>query len=52
MSNIKQKEINEDKWEISINRNMRFFDEWSKYIFGYGKYRKIERCQTINFDEC
>ena len=23
--------INEDKWEISTNRNMTFFDSWSKY---------------------
>ena len=46
---------NEDKWEISTNRNMRFFYEWSKYIFWfnptYEKDRKIEECQTVNFDE-
>ena len=48
--------INEDKWENSKNQNMRFFDEWLLYHFclspPYGNIRKIEKCQSINFDDC
>ena len=47
---------NEDNWENSTNRNMRFFDEWSGYIFlvipPYGRNRSIGKCQSINYDEC
>ena len=48
--------INEDKWESSTNRNMIFFDEWSKcYVWLYPpmeKLEKIEKCQSIYFDKC
>ena len=56
MSDIKRK-----KWEMSIiektqqTRNMRFFDEWSEYFFGYTPYkkpRKTEKGKWIDFDEC
>ena len=56
ISTIRQKIRNEDKWEISTYRNMIYiFHEWSKYYVGlyppYGKTRKIEKYQSINFDE-
>ena len=41
---------NEDKWESSTNRNMRFFDEWSIY-YVCEIIKKIEKYQSINFDE-
>ena len=47
---------NEDNWEKSTNRNMRFFYEWSKYyVWLYPPYKKISKNwkgQLINFDEC
>ena len=49
---------NEDNWESSINRNMSFLMNDPNIMFGYmppppyGKNQKIEKCQTINFDEC
>ena len=46
---------NEDNRENSINRNMWFFDEWSRYYVWlyppYGKTRNIEKCQSIIFYE-
>ena len=48
--------INEDNWENSTNRNMRFFMNDQDIMFGYPppmeKSKKSKKCQSINFDEC
>ena len=55
ISTIK-KMINEDKWESSTNRNMRFFWWIIKILClvlpPLWKTRKIKKCQSTNFDEC
>ena len=46
---------NVDKWESSTNRNIRFFMNYQNIMFRltpYGKTRKNQKCQSINFDEC
>ena len=56
MSTIKRKY---DKWgyvrKLNKIKICEKFDEWSKYYVGlsspYGKTQKIEKCQSINFDE-
>ena len=43
MSTINRNMINEDNWDKSTNRNMRFFDEWSKYyVCLYPYIKKLE----------
>ena len=40
---------NEDNWESSINQNMRFFDEWSKYyVWLFPPTEKLEKSKNVN----
>ena len=46
---------NEDNWENSTNRNMRFLMNDQNIMFGYTpliKNPKIEKGQSIDFDGC